>query len=129
MKMFSLSLVALIGLLCATASADPVRDAFSGAGDSATITARGDGIPCFASTDGIGAAEKAADAKDSYGPAEALQGAVRLKAGDRVLLIDSATPSFGEMDLRFRILSGSNAGVACWISSDYDRSIVKNIKH
>ena len=94
-------------------------------GQTATVTAKGDGFPCPGSKEQLDALIDAMTKKDRYGMADAMTpGGVFLKAGQRVRSIAHA--GFLSTTMRIRIESGAMAGAACWLPSDI--GIFKNIR-
>ncbi len=94
----------------AWASVNPV------VGSSLLIGKDGDGAFCAETREKLQAAYDAAEKHDIDGVQEALQGGTQLTRGEQVLIIDNAIGSgFMEgIDVRVRILSGSDAHLACW---------------
>jgi len=87
-------------------------------GYTAQIGKNGDGLPCFASTDKLGAFISAINNHDQYGENEAMAGAVTLRRGEHVRAIEHS--GFMYANVRIRIESGNDAGAACWEPSDMD---------
>jgi hypothetical protein len=113
-----------------TARAADVFNAFGEPGDTAMITKSGDSTLCYDSTDAMAQAAKAASVNDSYGFKEAVTGhAILLHAGNRVLLLGNSGAWNGKNygAVQFRVTSGSNAGVACWVPG-YLENLVNNIR-
>jgi hypothetical protein len=95
-------------------------------GATATITSKGGGVPCFDSQEHMDAAQKAASENDNYGFADAARYATVLRAGERVRYLENASNWHGGA-VRIRILTGSDAGVGCWVPGYMD-NVVKDIQ-
>jgi hypothetical protein len=98
--------VALTVPLCATAGD------FVNTGQTATVSAGGNGFPCFQSPYDFDAFWNAKAAGDSNGMAEAKQNAVVLRPGWKVRMLGSDD---GDRHSKIRIESGPYAGTGCWL--------------
>lgn len=86
-------------------------------------------LPCFDSTDAVGAFLQADGVGDKTGEQEALQSATVISPGDHLLVIDSSMSPPGSGALRFRVTSGTNAGAACWLPGSLYMSEFASVTH
>lgn len=96
-------------------------------GQTAIIMTRANGTPCFDTLDSFNEAQHDAEVHDEDGFSQLVNdGHVHtLHAGQRVRAIDT-NPGLYISALRFRLLSGNDAGVACWVNAQAD-SFVKDV--